>query len=113
MKVLGRTENLTIILPENRLDEIIITLGLAEYHKLEHIVSMCEKSGVHTKFVPDYNNIIPTKPYTEDLLGLPVVNIRHVPLSNILNAVVKRESTCLALSSLWFYFHRSCWLSLL
>lgn len=90
IKVLGRTENLTIILPENRLDEIIITLGLAEYHKLEHIVSMCEKSGVHTKFVPDYNNIIPTRPYTEDLLGLPVVNIRRVPLNNMLNAFVKR-----------------------
>ena len=90
IKVLGRTENLTIILPENRLDEIIITLGLAEYHKLEHIVSMCEKSGVHTKFVPDYNNIIPTRPYTEDLLGLPVVNIRRVPLNNMLNAFIKR-----------------------
>jgi len=25
-----------------------------------------EKSGVHTKFIPDYNKIIPTKPYTED-----------------------------------------------
>ncbi len=90
VKVLGRTENLTIVLPENKLDEIVITLGLAEYHKLEHIVGMCEKSGVHTKFIPDYNNIIPTKPYTEDLLGLPVVNIRHVPLSNVLNALLKR-----------------------
>lgn len=90
IKVLGRVENLTIILPENKLDEIAITLGLAEYHKLEHIVSMCEKSGVHTKFIPDYNNIIPTKPYTEDLLGLPVINIRHVPLSNALNAFIKR-----------------------
>ena len=90
IKVLGRTENLTIVLPENKLDEIVITLGLAEYHKLEHIVGMCEKSGVHTKFIPDYNNIIPTKPYTEDLLGLPVVNIRHVPLSNALNALLKR-----------------------
>lgn len=90
IKVLGRVENLTIILPENKLDEIAITLGLAEYHKLEHIVSMCEKSGVHTKFIPDYNNIIPTKPYTEDLLGLPVINIRHVPLSNALNAFTKR-----------------------
>lgn len=90
VKVLGRTENLTIILPENKLDEIAITLGLAEYHKLEHIVGMCEKSGVHTKFIPDYNNIIPTKPYTEDLLGLPVINIRHVPLNNMLNAVMKR-----------------------
>lgn len=90
IKVLGRVENLTIILPENKLDEIAITLGLAEYHKLEHIVSMCEKSGVHTKFIPDYNNIIPTKPYMEDLLGLPVINIRHVPLSNALNAFTKR-----------------------
>ena len=90
IKVLGQVENLTIILPQNKLDEIAITLGLAEYHKLEHIVSMCEKSGVHTKFIPDYNNIIPTKPYTEDLLGLPVINIRHVPLSNALNAFSKR-----------------------
>ena len=52
---------------------------------------MCEKSGVHTKFIPDYNNIIPTKPYTEDLLGLPVINIRHVPLNNTVNKVVKRS----------------------
>ena len=90
IKVLGRIDNLMIVLPENKLDEIAITLGLAEYHKLEKIVGMCEKSGVHTKFIPDYNNIIPTKPYTEDLLGLPVINIRYVPLTNTFNAVVKR-----------------------
>ena len=40
----------------------------------------CEKSGVHTKFIPDYNNIIPTIPFMEDLQGLPVIHIRHVPL---------------------------------
>ena len=53
-------------------------------------MAMCEKSGVHTKFIPDYTNIIPTKPYTEDLLGLPVVNIRHVPLTNTFNMMTKR-----------------------
>lgn len=90
IKVLGRIENLMIVLPQNRLDEIVITLGLAEYHKLERIVKMCEKSGVHTKFIPDYNNVIPTKPYTEDILGLPVINIRRVPLSDPLNKLVKR-----------------------
>lgn len=89
-KVIGRTENLTVILPQNRLDEIVITLGLAEYHKLEHIVGMCEKSGVHTKFIPDYNNVIPTKPYTEDIQGLPVINIRRVPLHDPLNRFMKR-----------------------
>ena len=90
VKVLGKIDNLFVILPENRLDEIAITLGLDEYSKLEHIVALCEKSGVHTKFIPDYNNIIPTKPYTEDLLGLPVINIRYVPLTNTFNSIVKR-----------------------
>ena len=90
IKVLGRIENLMVILPENKLDEISITLGLNEYYRLEEIVALCEKSGVHTKFIPDYHNIIPTKPYTEDLMGLPVINIRYVPLSNTFNAMVKR-----------------------
>ena len=90
IKVLGRIANLTVILPENRLDEIAITLGLSEYYRLEEIVALCEKSGVHTKFIPDYNKIIPTKPYTEDILGLPVINIRYVPLNNTFNAMVKR-----------------------
>ena len=88
--MLGRIDNLEIILPQNRLDEIIITLGLAEYHKLERIVKMCEKSGVHTKFVPDYNKVIPSRAYTEDIQGLPVVNIRRVPLNDPLNRWLKR-----------------------
>ncbi len=92
VKVIGSIGNLAYILPENKLDEIAITLGLREYKKLEKIVAECEKSGVHTKFIPDYGNIIPTKPYTEDLQGLPVINIRYVPLSDTFNALVKRLS---------------------
>ena len=88
--VLGSIGQLESFLGENLLDEIAITLSLKEYEHLEQIVAACEKSGVHTKFIPDYNNIIPTRPYTEDLQGLPVVNIRHVPLNNLLNATVKR-----------------------
>jgi Undecaprenyl-phosphate glucose phosphotransferase len=90
VQVFGRTEEIEELLTQNTPDEIAITLGLSEYSKLEHIVAVCEKSGVHTKFIPDYNNIIPTRPYTEDLMGLPVINIRHVPLTNTFNAVIKR-----------------------
>ncbi len=90
VKVLGSTGNLEIILPENKLDEIAITLSLKDYDLLESIVGICEKSGVHTKFIPDYNKLIPTRPYTEDLMGLPVINIRYVPLTNTGNIVTKR-----------------------
>ncbi|MBQ6322583.1 MAG: undecaprenyl-phosphate glucose phosphotransferase [Lachnospiraceae bacterium] len=90
VEVIGTISELGTILNRNMQDEIAITLGLDEYTKLQSIVAACEKSGVHTKFIPDYNNIIPTRPYTEDLLGLPVVNIRHVPLTNTFNRVIKR-----------------------
>lgn len=90
IKVLGRVDNLHVILPENKMDEIAITLSLKDYDRLEEIVDICEKSGVHTKFIPDYNSLIPSKPYTEDLMGLPVINIRYVPLTNTGNMIVKR-----------------------
>lgn len=90
VKVVGTIDNLLYILPENKLDEIAITLSLKDYDNLEHIVDICEKSGVHTKFIPDYNSMFPSRPYTEDLMGLPVINIRYVPLTNTLNWVAKR-----------------------
>ncbi len=90
VKVLGSLGNLEIILPENKLDEIAIALSLKDYDYLEDIVGTCEKAGVHTKFIPDYNSLIPGKPYTEDLQGLPVINIRYVPLTNTGNMLVKR-----------------------
>ena len=88
--ILGRVDSLFDILQENELDEIAITLSLSEYGRFENIVNLCEKSGVHTQFVPDYNHIIPTRPYTEDIMGLPVINIRYVPLNNEFHAAVKR-----------------------
>ncbi len=90
VKVVGRIANIKYILPENKLDEIAITLALKDYDHLEYIVDLCEKSGVHTKFIPDYNSLVPSHPYTEDLMGLPVINIRYVPLTNTLNWVSKR-----------------------
>lgn len=90
IKVLGTIDNLSLILPENKLDEIVITLPLGQYGRLKEIVGLCEKSGVHTKFIPDYAGVIPNRPYTEDIQGLPVINIRRVPLNNTINSVVKR-----------------------
>ena len=90
VKVIGMLNDLDLILKANSVDEIVITLDLQHYQNLGKIVSKCEKSGVHTKFVPDYSEIISSKPYTEDLLGLPVINIRQVPLMENMNRFVKR-----------------------
>lgn len=88
--VIGRIQELEKILGEHDYDEIAITLGINNYDALEQIVTVTEKSGIHTKFIPDYNNIIPTRPYTEDLDGLPVIHVRNVPLTNSFNCFLKR-----------------------
>ena len=90
MHVIGRIKDLRKLLDEHPYDEIIITLAIDHLDKLERIVSITENSGAHTKFVPDYNNIIPTRPYTEDLDGLPVIHVRKVPLSMSFNRFLKR-----------------------
>ncbi len=90
ISVIGRIDSLKEYLDINNFDEIAITLKIDEYSKLRDIVNICEKTGVHTQFIPDYNNIIPTRPYTEDLMGMPVINIRYVPLSNTFYSLIKR-----------------------
>lgn len=90
IKVVGHLEALSSYLGKNDLDEVAIALKINEYAKLADIVAQCEKSGVHTKFIPDYSEVISSKPYTEDLFGLPVINIRNVPLTNTFNKTVKR-----------------------
>ena len=90
VKKIGDLKDLESLLMTNAYDEVTITLGLKDYDKLEGLVNTCEKCGVHTKFVPDYYNFIATKPYTEDLNGLPIIHIRNLPLSNFVNRFIKR-----------------------
>ena len=89
--VIGLLSSLEQQLEDYDLDEINITMKMEDYSRLPEMVAKCEKSGVHTKFLPDYQDIIPTIPYMEDLEGLPVVHIRKVPLSSSeLNRFIKR-----------------------
>jgi Undecaprenyl-phosphate glucose phosphotransferase len=90
IKVIGKIDQLTEFLDHNNYDEITITLPLDYYDRLEELVSECEKSGVHTKFIPDYQSLFPSNPYTEDVQGIPVINIRYVPLTNSFNRLAKR-----------------------
>ncbi len=89
-RVVGKIGDLKEILAAHALDEVVITLDMPEYGKLETIVDICETAGVHTKFVPYYGNVIPTKPHIEDMQGMPVVNIRNVPLREPVNRLLKR-----------------------
>lgn len=83
-------EKLERILEGNELDTVVIALRAEDYGKLERIVDVCEKAGVHTKMIPDFGNVISTRPYIEDVQGIPVIHVRRVPLNIMRNRAAKR-----------------------
>lgn len=89
-EIIGKIRDLENILEDFEIDEVCVTLELKEYDKLGHIINECEKAGVRTQIIPDYVKYIPAKPYVEEVGGLPIINIRYVPLDNIANKFVKR-----------------------
>ena len=90
IEVIGNIDKLADYLQGNNYDEITITLPLNDYDRLEELVAQCENLGVHTKFIPDYSSLFPSNPFTEDVQGIPVINIRYVPLTNSFNRLAKR-----------------------
>lgn len=87
---IGKIDDLEKILSASTLDEVFITLSIKEYDKMGNIISLCEKYGVRTQIIPDYYKYIPAKPYVEEVEGIPIINIRYVPLDNVVNKIIKR-----------------------
>lgn len=88
--VIGGISDLENIIIESKIDEIFITISTKDYVIFRNIIKICEKSGVRTQIVPDYARFIPAKPQIDEVDGIPLINIRHVPLDNFLKALAKR-----------------------
>lgn len=91
INVLGKTTDIEKIINERPAADVIITLPLTEYYKLEKIVTICEKAGVKTSIIPDYYKIIPARPYIDEVDNLPIINVRYIALDNIGSAIIKRS----------------------
>lgn len=89
-KIIGTVERLNGLLNKCEIDEVFITLSIKDYDKIEKIIGVCEKNGVRAQIVPDYYKYLPAKPHIEDVEGLPIINIRYIPLDDIFNKFIKR-----------------------
>lgn len=89
--IIGSTVELEKILLEKAIDIVIIGGSGSDLAEFGHILQLCEKSGVKTQIIPYYHKYIPAKPYMDDLDGLPVIDVRHVPLDNVFKNFFKRS----------------------
>jgi Undecaprenyl-phosphate glucose phosphotransferase len=88
--ILGNYGILPALLEQGCVDEVIIALLCHDYDKQGTIVDACEKWGVRIRIIADYNNIHSISPKIEYFDGIPLLNLRKVPLDDPFNKFAKR-----------------------
>ncbi len=87
---LGRFEDLEDILEERGIDEAVAAMEAEDFQRTPEVIAACENAGVRLSIIPFYAEYIPSNPQFDDLNGIPLLNIRHIPLDNYANAFCKR-----------------------
>lgn len=87
---LGGFDVLEALLEAYRPDEVVSAIGLGDYHRTPQIIAACEKTGSKLSLIPFYADYMPSSPQFDDLNGLPLLNLRRIPLDNWGNAFCKR-----------------------
>lgn len=87
---LGKISDLPELLEHSNTDEVIISLSDSEFSRIGEVIEYCEKAGIKCSLLPFYTKYLPTKPYIDEVEGMPLINIRKIPLDNFLNAFIKR-----------------------
>jgi len=86
----GDFENLGNVLDEIIFDEVVAALEIEDFRRLKDVIEVCEKSGTKISMIPFYSKYMPAKPYIDEIEGIPLINVRRIPLDNMGNALVKR-----------------------
>ena len=88
---LGVFDQMERILEQNKPDEVVAALEIEDYDRMPGLIQACEKSGVRLSLIPFYADYMPSRPQVDSLNGLPLINLRRIPLDNLGNAFLKRS----------------------
>ncbi len=78
--VLGGTKEISRIIEEQAIDEVIIGMPEATHQEILAIIANCERERVAIKVFPDVFQIMATEVSIDDLNGLPLLSVRDVAL---------------------------------
>jgi Undecaprenyl-phosphate glucose phosphotransferase len=88
--IIGKVDDLEQVLNNVIVDEVIIALPLHAHDKYGHIINVCDKAGVKALIIPDYFDVLPARPHFDHFAGIPLINVRDVPLDEMRNRLLKR-----------------------
>ncbi len=87
---LGGFGDLARLLDETAPDEVVAALEPADVWRMPKIITLCNQAGVRLYIIPFYEEYMSPNPQIDSLDGIPLMNIRYIPLDSWVNAFVKR-----------------------
>ncbi len=90
LPLLGPTSEAAEIAVRERVDQIYVALPLEAHREMLQVIESCSKEMIDVRIVPDVLQFIALRARTEDLDGIPIINLSEVPLQGF-NAMVKRS----------------------
>ncbi|OPG15452.1 undecaprenyl-phosphate glucose phosphotransferase [Ferroacidibacillus organovorans] len=87
---LGTSAELSAILQRHIVDHIVLTVPYYAMGVLRDAVQIAEYYGVHTLLIPDFVDVLPSRPRFDEFAGLPIVDTRYTPLDEVVNLALKR-----------------------
>lgn len=82
--VIGTPEDLQTLIPEQRIDEVIVAIPEKGHRETMRVISYCERGRVTIKVFPDLFQYITVHAGIEDLGGLPLLAVRDYALRGYL-----------------------------
>ena len=86
----GTYAQLEAVFQREQPDEVVVALPTEEGQWIGKIINACEKDGTKLSVVPSYVKYMPSNPQFDSVDGLPLINLRRIPLDNLGNAFFKR-----------------------
>ena len=87
---LGGFDDMADVLDKAKPDEVISAIDMEDYEQTPKIIEACEYTGCKLMIIPFYLEYMSAKPQFDDINGIPLLNIRRIPLDNWANAFMKR-----------------------
>lgn len=87
---LGSFGDLARLLEQFAPDEVVAALEPVDVWRMPKIITLCNLAGVRLYIIPFYEEYMSPNPQIDNLDGIPLMNIRYIPLDSWVNAFAKR-----------------------
>ncbi len=88
--IMGEVEELSRLLDENNVDQVILTASELERSRMVEIILLCERTVVQFRMVPDMLRLLTTKVDIQTINGIPLLGTGKWPLDCFWNRATKR-----------------------